>query len=149
MRDFQIPCDPISQLPNIYYAKNTPGCPSTCVCILHYGSQHAFLAILTHNPLCSVRQVTYVTACHANINKAEDAQTDGSTFKCKDHVLCTPKFCAKVAQDSRSKGSKVMVHCHDEVVSPNCVHTAGNRQYLLKIQINCMQFGTCALFCIS
>lgn len=47
--------------------------------------------------------------------------TDGSTFNCKNHVLCTPKCCAKY---SGAGGSKVTVHCHDEEVSPHCVHTA-------------------------
>lgn len=47
--------------------------------LLHLlASQHASLAVLTHNPLRSGRQVTYVTVRHANINKAEIAQTHGS-----------------------------------------------------------------------
>ena len=42
--------------------------------LLQYGSQHAFLAILTHSPLLSGRYVTKVMVCHANINTDEIAQ---------------------------------------------------------------------------
>ncbi len=37
-----------------------PGCP-TSSWILQYAGQHAFLAILTHNPQRSGKYVTYVT----------------------------------------------------------------------------------------
>lgn len=43
--------------------------------LLHVVMQHAFLAFLTHNPLCLGRSITYVTACCTNVNKAEGAQT--------------------------------------------------------------------------
>lgn len=35
-----------------------PECPTASGCILQYAAQHAFLAILTHNPLCRGRYIT-------------------------------------------------------------------------------------------
>lgn len=38
-----------------------------------YGRPHAFPAILTQDPLRNGRYVTYITVCHANLNKAKRA----------------------------------------------------------------------------
>lgn len=76
------------------------GCPSTSGPILQYTSQHAFLAIPSHNPLWRETYATYPTMCHANLNKAERAQTfdnslmEENTFKCKFYVIWTATFCA-------------------------------------------------------
>ena len=54
-------------------------CSITSSCILQFASQHAFLAILTHNHLRSGRHI-YSTVCCVNINYTERAQIFDSSL---------------------------------------------------------------------
>ncbi len=58
-----------------------PGCSLTCSWILQYTSQHTLLAILTHNPLCSGKFITYVTLCHSD-TKLRQMTDDWQSDKC-------------------------------------------------------------------
>lgn len=102
--------------------------------LLHLlASQHASLAVLTHNPLRSGRQVTYVTVRHANINKAEIAEITWQLtdrWQMEAHLSVSTMFfvlqnVVRSIQEQEGQRSRCTV------TSPHCVHTAGNSVYFV------------------